>query len=107
MWIYGNLKVVVEYMFCKMTQAPTQFSNKFDSKTIRNIKKPLGVGLINFSDEFLKTLYDTDLRISGLKLSYSLVTLSKGFLRPHLYYPDIIYDKPNNLNNCNKIIRLQ
>ena len=90
-----------------MTKVPTQFSNKFDSKTIRNIKKPLGVGLINFSDEFLKTLYDTDLRISGLKLSHSLVTLSKGFLRPHLYYTDIIYDKPNNLNNCNKIIRLQ
>ena len=31
-------------------------------------KKPLGVGLINFSIELLKTSYNSDLRISELKL---------------------------------------
>ena len=31
-------------------------------------KKLLGVGVLNFSFEFLKTSYNSDFRISGLKL---------------------------------------
>ena len=31
------------------------------------LNKLLGEGLINFSNEFLKTSYGTDLRISGIK----------------------------------------
>ena len=36
-----------------------------------------------------------------------LVTLYKAFIRPHLDYGDIIYDKPNNVIICNKIESLQ
>ena len=38
---------------------------------------------------------------------HSLVTLYKAFIQPHLDYTDIIYDKPNNMNNCNKFENLQ
>ena len=38
---------------------------------------------------------------------HSLVTLYKTFIRPHLDYADIIYDKPNNMNICKKIESLQ
>ena len=41
------------------------------------LNKLLGEGLINFSNEFLKTSYDTDLRISGLKLFHSLIVYEK------------------------------
>ena len=37
------------------------------------LNKLLGVGLMNFSCEFLKTLYNTDLRASGLKRFHSLI----------------------------------
>ena len=38
---------------------------------------------------------------------HSLVTLYKTFIRPHLDYTYIIYDKPNNMNICNKFESLQ
>ena len=38
---------------------------------------------------------------------HSLVTLFKAFIRPHLDYTDIIYDKPSNMNICNKIESFQ
>ena len=38
---------------------------------------------------------------------HSLVTLYKAFIQRHLDYLDIIYDKPNNINICNKIESLQ
>ena len=42
-------------------------------------------------------------KLSGLLPRYSVITLYKSFIRPHLDYADIIYDQPNNLNLCNKI----
>ena len=41
------------------------------------LNKLLGEGHINVSNEFLKTSDDTDLRISGLKLFYSLIVYGK------------------------------
>ena len=41
------------------------------------LHKLLGEGLINFSNEFLKTSYDTDLRTSGLKLFHSLIVYGR------------------------------
>ena len=38
---------------------------------------------------------------------HSLVTLYKAFIRPHLDYANIIYDKLNNTNICNKIENIQ
>ena len=34
---------------------------------------------------------------------HSFITLCKAFIPPHLDYTDTIYNKPNNMNNCNKI----
>ena len=53
------MKVAIEFIFSKMTQAS------------------LGEGLINFRNEFLKTSYDTDLPISGLKLFHTLSVYGK------------------------------
>ena len=38
---------------------------------------------------------------------YSLITIYKSFVRPHLDYGDIIYDQPNNESFCNKIEKVQ
>ena len=41
-------------------------------------------------------------KLSNYPPRHSLVTLYKAFIRPHLDYSDIIYDKPNNMNISNK-----
>ena len=46
-------------------------------------------------------------KLSNYPPRHFLVTLYKTFIRPHLDYADIIYDKPNNMNICNKIESLQ
>ena len=46
-------------------------------------------------------------KLSNYLLRHSSVTLYKAFIRPHLDYADIIYDKLNNVNICNKIENLQ
>ena len=38
---------------------------------------------------------------------HSLITIYKSFVRPHLDYGDIIYDKPNNETFTQKIERIQ
>ena len=37
----------------------------------------------------------------------SLITIHKYFVRPHLYYGDIIYDQPNNASLSDKIESVQ
>ena len=37
-------------------------------------------------------------KLSNYLPRHPLVTLYKAFIRPHLDYADIIYDKPNNMN---------
>ena len=37
----------------------------------------------------------------------SLLTIYKSFIRPHLDYTDIIYDKPGNVNFESKLERVQ
>ena len=37
----------------------------------------------------------------------ALLTLYKSFVRSHLYYEDIIYDKQNNKSFCNKLETVQ
>ena len=46
-------------------------------------------------------------KLSNSLPSYSWVTIYKAFIRPHLDYADIIYEKPNKMNICNKIESLQ
>ena len=53
------------------------------------LNKLLGEGLINFSHEFLKTSYDTDLLIARLKLCYCLIVYGKSEFKK--------YSVPQNL----------
>lgn len=48
-----------------------------------------GIGMLKKTSNYLPRL--------------SLVALYKTFIRRHLQYADIIYDKPNNINICIKI----
>ena len=46
-------------------------------------------------------------KLSNYFPRHSLVTIYKALKRPHLDYADIIYDKSNNMNICNRIESLQ
>ena len=46
-------------------------------------------------------------KLSNYLPRYSLVTLYKAIIRPYLDYAHIIYEKPNNMNICNKIESFQ
>ena len=46
-------------------------------------------------------------KLSNYLPRHSLVTIYRAFIRPHLDYADIIYDKPNNMNIENKTESLQ
>ena len=46
-------------------------------------------------------------KLSNYLAHHSLVILYKTFIRIHLDYANIIYDKPNNMDICNKIESLQ
>ena len=68
---------------------------------------------LNFKEHLKEKFIIVNKRIGMLKkLSndlprHSLVTLYKTFIRPHLDYPDIIYDKPINMSMYNNIESLQ
>ena len=68
---------MIEFMFSKMTQAKRNLVRSLTRRLSEILNKLLEEGLINFSNEFLKTSYDTDLRISGLKLFHSLIAYGK------------------------------
>ena len=46
-------------------------------------------------------------KLSTMILQYSLITIYKAFVRPHLDYSDIFYDQPNNESLCHKIESIQ
>ena len=46
-------------------------------------------------------------RFSKMLPQNSLLTIYKSFVRPHLHYDDILYDKPNNKSLCQKIETVQ
>ena len=62
-------------------------SNEHLKDKFANVNK--GIGMLKKLSNYLPRL--------------SLVTLYKAFRRHHLDYADIIHDKPNNMNICNKI----
>ena len=90
---------------------PNLYFNKFLVEKVET-QKHLGLKL-DKKLSFKEHLKDKFAKVNGgigvlKKLSaflrrHSLVTLYKSFIRPHLDYAEIIYDKPNNLNLCNKI----
>ena len=97
-----------------LSHPPIKF-NKIDISECPH-QKHLGIVLdskLNFNahvDEKIKKCN----RIIGLvrRLSFNLpqnalLTIYKTFVRPHLDYGDILYDKPNNENFQNKLEKVQ
>ena len=46
-------------------------------------------------------------RLSANLLLNALLTMYKSFIKPHLNYGDILYDKPSNKNFQNKMQKVQ
>ena len=62
-----------QFMFSNMAETKCNLVRSLIQRVSETLNKLLEVGLINFCSEFLKTSYDTDLRISGHKLLRSLI----------------------------------
>ena len=85
--------------------------NKTEVRTCQS-QKDLGLVLgkrLNFTEHINSKISKCD-KLIGIvkKLSFSfprnaLLRIYKSFIRPHLDYADIIYDKPNNASFKNKI----
>ena len=97
-----------------LSHPPIKFNNNNISKCPH--QKPLGIVLdskLNFNAHADQKIKKCD-RLIGLirRLSISLprnalLTIYKSFVRPHLDYGDILYDKPNNENFQNKLEKVQ
>ena len=97
-----------------LSHPPTQFNNNNISKCPH--QKHLGIVLdskLNFNAHVDQKIKKCN-RIIGLirRLSINLprnalLTIYKSFVRPHLNYGDILYDKPNNENFQNKLEKVQ
>ena len=46
-------------------------------------------------------------RLNTVLSRFSLLTIYKSFVRPHLDYADVIYDQPSNQSLCDKIESVQ
>ena len=64
---------------------------------------------LTFNDHITSKLTTVNKLISTLRKLYhymprdSLVTIYKSFIRPHLDYADVIFDKPSNATFSNRI----
>ena len=74
------------------------------------MKKLLPNVIITHIDQKIKKCNKLISLIKRLSLNLprnALLTIYKSFIRPHLHYGDILYDKPNNENFQNKIEKVQ
>ena len=46
-------------------------------------------------------------KLNSVLSRFSLITIYKSFVRPHLDYGDVIYDQPNNQSFADKIESVQ
>ena len=97
-----------------LSNPPIKFSNNNMSKCPH--QKHLGIALdskLNFNahvDQKIKKCNKMIGLIRRLSISLTrnaLLTIYKSFVRPHLDYGDILYDKPNNENFQNKLEKVQ
>ena len=99
-------KQVLEVLFSnKVTK--TNHPNIFNGNTVQMVRfleeKP------TFNDQITSRLTTVNKLISTLRKLYhymprdSLVTIYKSFIRPHLDYADVIFDKPSNATFSNRI----
>ena len=66
------------------------FTEHLDEKILKAYK---GIGILR--------------KLSHFFTRHSLITIYKSFIRPHIDYCDVIYDKPNNTAFKNKIEKIQ
>ena len=113
-----STKQAQEVIFSGKSYSPEHPDLYFNSLVGEKVKtkKYLGLKLdkrLNFREHFKDKFAIVNKGIGMLKkLSnylprHSLITLYKASIRPYLDYTDTIYDKPNNMNICNKIESLQ
>ena len=114
-----STKPAQEVVFSRKSHSPKHPDLYFNSLVVEKVKtqKYLGLKLdkktLNFKehlkDKFAIFNKGTEIlrKLSNYLPYHSLITLYKAFIGPHLYYVDIIYDKPDNMNICNKIESLQ
>ena len=107
-------KQVQKVIFSRKSHSPNLPNLYFNSLVVEKVKTPKYLGFrlderLNLRGHLKDKFAIVNKRIGMLKkLSnylprHSLVTLYKTFIRPHLDYADIVYDKPNNINICSKI----
>ena len=107
-----------EFIFSQKSNRCTYPPVTFDNNIIATCphQKHLGVALdskLDFSIHIEQKIWKCN-KIIGLigRLSVcltrkALLTIYKSFVRPHLDYGDILYDKPGNLNFESKIEKVQ
>ena len=77
--------------------------NKFKSSIISDLIENMEVLISEFQNIIQK--YKNQLEEVSSTVATVAITLYKAFIQTNLDYADIIYDKPNNMNICNKILR--
>ena len=111
-------KQAQEVIFSRKSHSPKHPDLYFNSLVVEKVKtqKHLGLKLdekLNFKEHLKDKFAIVNKGIGMFKKlrnylpCHSLVTLYKAFTRRHLDYADIIYDKPNKMNICNKMESLQ
>ena len=97
-----------------LSHPPIKFNERIITKC--NHQKHLGIILdpnLNFNTHIDQKIKKCNkliglIRRRSVNLPRSaLLTIYKSFIRPHLDYGDILYDKPNNENFPNKIEKVQ
>ena len=112
------LKQAIEVLFSrkrKVIDHPDLIFNG-NKLTRSSSQKHLGMILdekLNFNEHISIKLSQARKLVGSLRKLYyliprkSLMTIYKSFIRPHLDYCDLIYDKPSNESFCNKIESIQ
>ena len=107
-------KMAKEIIFSRKSKVHSYLPLTFNNNDVKKCphQKHLGIFLdlkLNFNihvDNKIKKCYKIIGIIKRLSVSVprkSLLTIYKSFIRPHLYYGDIFYDKPENQNFQNKL----
>ena len=107
-------KQAQELIFSKKAESNNSLPLTFNKTEVRTCQSQKDLGLVlgkrlNFTEHINSKISKCD-KLIGIvkKLSFSfprnaLLRIYKSFIRPHLDYADIIYDKPNNASFKNKI----
>ena len=110
----GPSKQAQEVLFSKNVTKTNHPNIIFNGNTVQKSANQKHLGLIldeklTFNDHITSKLTTVNKLTSTLRKLYhymprdSLVTIYKSFIRPHLDYADVIFDKPSNATFSNRI----